>query len=418
MAIFKGDSKNNLLNGGTTSDSLFGFGGNDILNGRGGNDTLNGGVGIDALSGGAGNDFYLIDNIDDFIIEYVNAGTDTVTSSVNFTLPANVENLILNGISARDGVGNSSNNALVGNTAANKLVGNAGDDALYGNTGVDSLYGGTGNDLIKVIEFNGDMIDGGRGREDVLQISGANQSVDLTSAAIFITGIETIKFSGAGHNNLILDAQSVIDLSSGGNTLTVDGDTGDTLYLDNVGWKAGGIQDGYNVFTLQAATVKVNTAITVVSPPTYTISDAATAAQIGGFFTNAAEEVVIDFGGIQYSQSDLSGGIIDLTGFGLEDTLVIAIHDGIISEGDARYHNVPYRSHYIKQSVPNDHTSYYGINTDRVSWKKSASRARLVSQSLELATYSYITYSSIHEIGNIQITGLPSGLPDSQFIFM
>ncbi|TAL51879.1 MAG: hypothetical protein EPN89_02655 [Methylovulum sp.] len=251
-----------------------------------------------------------------------------------------------------------------------------------------------------------------------MQISGANQRIDLTDTATFITGIETIKFSGAGHSNLILNAQSVIDLSSGGNTLTVDGDAGDTLYLDNVGWNDDGVQNGYNVFTLQAATVKVNAAITVVPPPSYIISDAATAAQIGGFFTDGADEVVIDFGGIQYNQTDLSGGIIDLTGFGLEDTLVIAIHDGIISEGDAHYHNVPYRSHYIKQSVPNDHTSYYGINTDRVSWQKSASRARLVSQSLELTTYSYITYSSIHEIGNIQITGLPSGLPDSQFIFM
>jgi len=408
MAIFKGDSKNNRLNGGTSSDSLFGFRGNDLLNGRGGHDTLDGGTGSDTLSGGASNDTYIVDNIGDIVIENVNGGTDTVKSSVNFTLPANVEKLVLTGTSALDGMGNSSNNTLTGNAAANKLVGNAGDDTLYGDTGVDSLYGGAGNDLLKINELNGDVIDGGLGRKDVLEISGANQSIDLTDAATSITGIETIAFSGRGNNRLTLNAQSIIDLGNSSNTLIVDGDAGDTLHLDNVGWNDGGVQDGYDVFTLLGATVKVNKVITVESPPSYTISDATTAAQVSGFFTDGIDEVVIDFGGRAYRNYGLPGGEIDLTGFGLEDTLAIAQHDGLLNYGTAAYGSA--RSSYIVetqgQSILTILGGYYTTTAiDRVSWQKSASTAKLVS-----------SYKS--SIQSIQITGLPVGLADSQFIFM
>ncbi|TAL51881.1 MAG: hypothetical protein EPN89_02665 [Methylovulum sp.] len=243
----------------------------------------------------------------------------------------------------------------------------------------------------------------------MLEISGANQSIDLTDAATSITGIETIAFSGRGNNRLTLNAQSIIDLGNSSNTLIVDGDAGDTLHLDNVGWNDGGVQDGYDVFTLLGATVKVNMAITIEPPPTYTISDATTAAQVGGFFTDGIDEVIIDFGNIQYNQTGLSGGKIDLTGFGLEDTLAIAQHDGLLDYGTAAYGSA--RSSYIVerngQTIFSGGFTYYTTSTiDRVSWQKSASTAKLVS-----------SFRST-QIKSVQITGLPVGLADSQFIFM
>ncbi len=67
-----------------------------------------------------------------------NEGTDTVISSVNYTLGAGVENLTLaSGAGAINGTGNAADNVIVGNEAANILNGKGGLDTLTGNGGAD-----------------------------------------------------------------------------------------------------------------------------------------------------------------------------------------------------------------------------------------------------------------------------------------
>ncbi|QSV65226.1 MAG: calcium-binding protein [Dolichospermum sp. DL01] len=121
-----------------------------MLNGDAGNDTLDGGAGIDILIGGLGNDIYTVDTTTDTIIENASGGTDTIQSSVTYTIAAlaNVENLTLTGTTAINGTGNAANNVITGNTANNILNGDAGNDTLDGGAGIDILIGGLGNDIL------------------------------------------------------------------------------------------------------------------------------------------------------------------------------------------------------------------------------------------------------------------------------
>ena len=88
-----------------------------------------------------------MDNAGDIVTEALNEGTDTVQSSITYTLGANVENLTLTGTSAINGTGNTLDNVLTGNTGSNILTGGAGNDTLDGGAGNDTLKGETGNDI-------------------------------------------------------------------------------------------------------------------------------------------------------------------------------------------------------------------------------------------------------------------------------
>ncbi|WP_272947474.1 calcium-binding protein, partial [Variovorax sp. JS1663] len=88
-------------------------------------------------TGTSGNDTYTVDHRSDQIIESAGGGTDLANSSVSYSLPNNVENLMLTGIL---------NINATGNDGANVITGNAGDNVLDGGAGGDTLIGGLGND--------------------------------------------------------------------------------------------------------------------------------------------------------------------------------------------------------------------------------------------------------------------------------
>lgn len=133
--------------GNGVDNALTGNAAANTLSGLAGNDTLDGGAGADKLLGGVGNDVYYLDNLSDLITENLNEGIDTVLSTQNLTLAANLENLTLLGNAATSATGNTLNNALSGNALANTLTGNAGNDTLDGAGGADTMAGGAGNDV-------------------------------------------------------------------------------------------------------------------------------------------------------------------------------------------------------------------------------------------------------------------------------
>ena len=119
---------------------------NNTLVGNIGNNILTGGLGADSMSGGAGNDTYYVDNSGDTVVEKSGEGTDSVISSISYTVGDNVENLTLSGTASINATGNALDNILVGNSGNNTLTGGAGNDSLNGGIGSDTLYGGAGND--------------------------------------------------------------------------------------------------------------------------------------------------------------------------------------------------------------------------------------------------------------------------------
>lgn len=126
--------------GNALSNLMIGNAGINHLNGGEGNDTLNGGANADVLTGGNGNDTYYVDNAGDQVIESsATGGTDTVMTSVSYTLSANVENITAIGSVGLTLTGNALNNTLLGNSGANKLDGGAGSDTLTGGAGNDSF---------------------------------------------------------------------------------------------------------------------------------------------------------------------------------------------------------------------------------------------------------------------------------------
>lgn len=141
--------------GNDLGNGISGNSGDNALSGLGGNDVLFGGAGADTMTGGTGNDTYYVDTALDRVVETTAGaagGTDTVNTSLSYTLGTNVEILRLAGTASVSGVGNGLGNTLVGNAAANNLRGLAGIDVIEGGRGADVLTGGTGGDIFVFTE--------------------------------------------------------------------------------------------------------------------------------------------------------------------------------------------------------------------------------------------------------------------------
>ena len=130
----------NLTLTGTAAISGKGNALNNLIIGNSAGNTLNGDAGADTLIGGFGDDLYLIDTLDDVVIENAGEGNDAVKCSISYTLGANVEQLILLGGAAINATGNELANRLTGNSADNVLIGGVGMDTLSGGGGSDTFW--------------------------------------------------------------------------------------------------------------------------------------------------------------------------------------------------------------------------------------------------------------------------------------
>jgi|CXWL01.1.fsa_nt_gi Ca2+-binding RTX toxin-like protein len=264
--------------------------GTAAINGTGNalNNILTGNSGINTLTGSLGDDTYVID-AGDSAVENLNEGTDTVNTSLTYTLGANLENLALTGTAAINGTGNALNNVLWGNTnsAINTLTGGAGNDIyVIGagdivvenlNEGIDTIkinrtytlgtnierliltgvgaFNGTGNELNNVLTGNlaANLLSGGTGADSMIGGAGddtyvidntldlvtenLNEGIDLVQSGVTYTlaaNVENLLLTGTGAINgtgnllnNILTGNSAINTLSGG--------AGDDTYVIDVG---------------------------------------------------------------------------------------------------------------------------------------------------------------------------------------
>ncbi len=239
-SLLGGTGVDTLL-GGSDHDSLKGDADNDRLDGGKGNDTLDGGTGNDTLIGGDGNDVYFVDNARDLITEVSGslAGKDTVKSSIAYTLPLNVENLELTGLTDLAGTGNDEvntvqgnggNNLLDGKNGNDTLAGGEGDDTLTGGGGADSLVGGDGSDTYRVGSTEDKIVETARdGDEDVIE-STVNYSLVSNVEVLTLIGPNALQGTGNELDNVLEGSEASNALNGdAGNDRIMGNDGADTL---------------------------------------------------------------------------------------------------------------------------------------------------------------------------------------------
>src|ERR1019366_4325357 len=143
-----------------------------------------------------------VNNASDQVNVGASHGSDTIQSSVNFTVPANIGALQLTGAASLSGTGG---------TGASVVTANSGTDTLTAGTGLATLIGGTGADLFVVNNIN-----------DIVQV-GATHGVDTIKSSVTFTlpsNVADLTLSGttalSGTGNTLAN---VITANTGADTL-------------------------------------------------------------------------------------------------------------------------------------------------------------------------------------------------------
>jgi Ca2+-binding RTX toxin-like protein len=177
------------------------------------------------MTGGAGNDTYVVDNAGDMVREMADGGTDTVESSLSWTLGAEVEKLTLTGT---EGIN------ATGNDLDNRLRGNAGNNRMDGGLGNDRMIGGAGDDTY-VVESAGDTtVESASGGTDTVQ-SSITWRLGGNVENLTLSGSDAIDGTGNALDNLLRGNAANNTLIGGRGADTMLGGEGDDTYAGGAG---------------------------------------------------------------------------------------------------------------------------------------------------------------------------------------
>lgn len=197
----------------------------NTLMGNSAKNVLNGGEGADYMAGGLSDDTYIVDNVDDYIEEGIHEGNDRVQSSVTYTLSANLESLMLTGVSAINGTGNESANTMTGNPA---------DNVINGGAGADTMAGGLGNDTY-IVDNTGDLIKEAAMAGTDTVWSSVTYTLSANLEILILSGIVAIDGTGNNLNNTLIGNIDNNVLNGGlGSDVMIGGLGSDTYVVDNI----------------------------------------------------------------------------------------------------------------------------------------------------------------------------------------
>ncbi|WP_085725895.1 peroxidase family protein [Pseudomonas sp. R37(2017)] len=234
-----GNALNNVITGGVGNDTINGDGGNDTLLGGAGNDVITGGTGNDRMVGAVGNDTFRVDSAGDLVVETAGEGTDSVQTTLNsYTLGANVEHMLFNGVGNFTGTGNALNNIITagaGNDTLNggggndTLLGGVGNDVLNGDAGADRMEGGVGNDTYRVDSAADGVIELAGNGEDSIQTSLTSYTLGADAEHLLFTGVGNFVGTGNASNNVMTGGVGNDTLNGAGGNDTLLGGAGNDL---------------------------------------------------------------------------------------------------------------------------------------------------------------------------------------------
>ena len=167
------------------------------------------------MVGGKGNDIYFVDNAGDTVVENPNEGNDIVHASIDYTIGANIESLILDG-STINGAGNATDNAIIGNDA---------DNIIDGRGGADYMVGGKGNDIYFVDNAGDAIVENPNEGNDIVHAS-ISYTIGANIESLILDGAANLAGAGNSANNALVG-------NSGDNNL--DGRAGQDFLTGNGG---------------------------------------------------------------------------------------------------------------------------------------------------------------------------------------
>jgi Ca2+-binding RTX toxin-like protein len=215
----------NLVLQGSADLQAFGNGAVNGIFGNSGSNILDGAAGADVMIGGAGNDAYFVDNSLDQAIENPGEGNDTVFTTIDLRLSANLDNLVLQGSSDLQGYGNS---------AANVIAGNSGSNILNGEAGVDGMFGGAGNDTY-FVDNAGDVVVENAAEGNDTVFASVNYALAANVDNLVLQGGADLQGRGNSAVNAIFgnDGNNLLDGEGSADVLT--GNSGNDTFIFSVG---------------------------------------------------------------------------------------------------------------------------------------------------------------------------------------
>jgi Ca2+-binding RTX toxin-like protein len=225
----------------------------NVIVGNSASNVIDGGAGADTMWGYGGDDFYVVDDAADVVVEAVGGGYDTVYATTSYALAAGAEIELLRTLGSASTyavnlTGNEFSNTIVGNAAANVINGGGGADLMWGYGGNDAYYVDNSNDV--VIERAGEGYDAIYTTASYTLAPGSEieELRTLGSASTYV-----VNLSGNELANVVVGNSAVNVLDGGAGDDTVWGYAGDDVLIGGGGKDVLNGGDGADFFSYRQA---------------------------------------------------------------------------------------------------------------------------------------------------------------------